>query len=124
MEKTNRNNIKDLDIYVDSLEFSNLTWNICSKWEFFEKKTVGQQLVRSADSISANIAEGYGRFHYKENLKFCYYVRGSFEETVDWLRKAIYRNLIPENDKFKIEAFINNFPKSLNSYIKYIKMFK
>jgi len=116
-----RNDIKDLSVYTDSLKFSNMIWDVCKNWDYFAKKTIGQQIVRSADSISANISEGYGRFHYKENLKFCYYSRGSLEETKDWLRKAFYRELISKEHKENIEIFLENFPKSLNSYIKYIK---
>jgi len=113
--------IKDLEIYNDALNFSNLIWDICSKWDIFAEKTVGIQLVKSSDSISANIAEGYGRFHFKENLNFCYYSRGSFEEVKDWLRKSYYRDLIPKTYKIKIEKFISSFPQRLNSYINYIK---
>jgi len=49
-------NIIELDVYNMALEFSNLIWEICVKWESFAKNTIGYQLVRSADSISANIA--------------------------------------------------------------------
>jgi len=115
------NSIDQLEIYEKALDFSNLIWEIVIQWDYFAKKTVGDQLVRSTDSISANIAEGYGRFHYKENLHFCYYARGSLEETKDWLRKCYNRNLIDEQSKIDIEKFINVFPKKLNSYINYIK---
>jgi four helix bundle protein len=113
--------IRDLKVYVEALNFSNLIWEICKDWNNFSKRTVGIQLVRAADSISANIAEGYGRFHYKENLKFCYYARGSFEEVKDWLRKAYPRNLISGKDKDNIENFLTPFVKQLNAYINYIK---
>jgi four helix bundle protein len=113
--------IEELEVYQKALMFSNMIWEIVVKWDYFKKKTVGDQLVRAADSISANIAEGYGRFHYKENLHFCYYARGSYEETKDWLRKSYKRNLITESEKDSIENFIVAFPKQLNSYIKYIK---
>ena len=116
-----RKNIDDLRIYQEALQFSNLIWSICIKWDYFPKKTIGEQLVRSADSISANIAEGYGRFHYKENLKFCYYARGSFEETKDWINKSQVRKLLPDDKIEQINAFVDKFPKSLNAYIKYIK---
>jgi len=48
--------IKELEIYNMSLNFSNFIWEICTKWKSFAKNTIGYQLVRSADSISANIA--------------------------------------------------------------------
>lgn len=116
-----RKNIENLRVYQDALEFSNLIWTVCIDWDHFAKKTVGEQLVRSADSISANIAEGYGRFHYKENLRFCYYARGSFEEVKDWINKSKTRNLILLENLKKIDEFLEIFPKSLNAYINYIK---
>ena len=71
-----------------------IIWNICIKWDYFAKDTMGKQLVRAADSISANLAEGHGRFHFKDRLNFCYYARGSLEETKTWLSKAFRRGLI------------------------------
>lgn len=115
------NKLSTLNIYNDALNFSNLIWTICIHWSHFNQDTFGSQLIRSADSISANIAEGYGRYHYNENLKFCYYARGSFMETLDWLEKAYYRKLISDEEKVEIEKFTNDFLKSLNAYIKYIR---
>jgi len=68
--------------------------------------------------------EGFGRFHYKENIKFCFYARGSLEETQDWLRKAYTRNLIDCNKKKEIESFLSIFPKKFNAYISKIKLYK
>ena len=53
------------------MEIGEIVWNIVIRWEYFEKKTLGVQLVDAADSIAFNISEGYGRFHYKENKNFC-----------------------------------------------------
>lgn len=117
-------NIREIDVYNLSLEFSNTIWKICSKWESFSKNTIGYQLVRFADSISANIAEGFGRFHYKENIKFCFYARGSLEETQDWLRKAYKRKLIDSEKKKEIESFLSIFPPKLNAYINKIKQYQ
>lgn len=117
-------NIRELDIYNMALDFSNLIWEICITWESFAKNTIGYQLVRSVDSISANIAEGFGRFHYKENLKFCFYARGSLEETQDWLRKAYKRKLLSSDKREKIESFLSIFPQRLNDYIKKIKQYE
>jgi len=78
-----REDINSLDIYTEDPAFSNLIWRTCSECDYFSRRTVGIQFVRAADSVSANIAEGYGRFHYKENLKCCDYARGSFEENKD-----------------------------------------
>ncbi len=71
----------ELEVYILSEELSNLIWEMVKNWNYFEKRTIGNQLVRAADSISANLAECHGRFHYKDKQKFGYYARGSFEET-------------------------------------------
>ena len=54
--------LNDIDAYKKSLKLSNYVWSIVMKWEWFEKKTVGMQFVEAVDSISALIAEGFGRF--------------------------------------------------------------
>lgn len=80
-------NLEDLEVYQLAERFSNEIWFIVNEWDYFAKDTVGKQIVRSADSISVNIAEGYGRYHYKENRNFCYFSRGSIIETKGWLKK-------------------------------------
>ena len=93
--------LEELDVYRVAMEIGDLVWNVVTKWEYFEKKTLWAQLVDAADSIALNIAEGYGRFHYKENKNFCYYSPGSAKETLTAVRKARSRNLISEED-FKL----------------------
>src|SRR5476649_2921483 len=88
--------LEDLEVYQLAESFSDEVWNIVITWDYFAKDTVGKQIARSADSISSNIAEGYGRFHYKENKNFCYFSRGSIIETKGWLKKSKNRNLISE----------------------------
>lgn len=90
------NRIDELDVYILAEEISDEIWNIVLTWDFFARDTIGKQICRAADSISANIAEGYGRFHFKENKNFCYYSRGSILEVKSFLRKSRQRNLIVE----------------------------
>lgn len=80
--------LEDLEVYNLSEIISDKIWNIVMGWEYFAKDTIGKQLCRAADSISANIAEGYGRYHFKENKIFCYYSRGSISEVKSFLRKS------------------------------------
>ena len=56
--------IDDLQVYSESMLLADDVWHIVSRWDRFERETIGKQLVRAADSIGANIAEGYGRYHY------------------------------------------------------------
>jgi four helix bundle protein len=76
--------------------------------------------VRSADSIGANIAEGFGRYHYKENKNFCYFSRGSIIETKTWLKKANTRNLIDETIYQALIKQLEIIHLKLNIYIKHI----
>src|ERR1700743_2605806 len=114
------NRIEDLEIYNLSEQFADEIWFIVIEREYFAKDTLGKQLARSADSIGANIAEGFGRYHYKENKNFCYFSRGSLVETKGLLKKARSRNLI------SAELFQDLFQKletihiKLNAYIKFI----
>lgn len=80
--------LEELSIYKLAGEISDKVWAVVVKWDWFAKKTVGDQMVRAADSIAANIAEGYGRYFFGEYLVFLYYSRGSLFETKFWLEKA------------------------------------
>jgi len=112
--------LEELDVYVLADTFSNEIWELVSTWDFFAKDTVGKQLVRSADSISATIAEGFGRYHYKENKNFCYFSRGSIIETKSWINKAKKRNLISEEQYELKMVTLEAIHFKLNAYIKFI----
>ncbi len=86
------------NVYRLSMEFSQKIWDLVATWPGFARETCGKQIVRSADSISANLKEGAGRYFYKERNQFNIYARGSLFETHCWLEKAINRNLIPKQD--------------------------
>ncbi|MCU0324641.1 MAG: four helix bundle protein [Spirosomaceae bacterium] len=116
--------IVELRVYQESMKMAEEIWNIVIKWDYFSKDTIGKQLVRSADSVAANLSEGFGRFHYKENINFCYYSRGSLYETKTWLTKAYNRSLISENEYQKFESWIKDVGIKLNNYISSIGKFK
>lgn len=63
------------------------------RWDYFSKDVVGKQFIRSIDSISANIAEGFGRYNKKDKIKFYHYSFGSIKESFNWNEKAIARKL-------------------------------
>jgi len=91
--------------------------DLYDKWDYKAKHTIGLQVIRSADSIAANLAEGFGRFSAPDRKKFYLYSRGSFEETKCWLRKAIRRKLIQDIDEKSIIAIINELGPKLNAFI-------
>lgn len=113
--------LEDLEIYQVAMKVGKDVWNVVLTWDYFQKDTLGKQIVRSADSIAANISEGYGRFTYKENRQFCIYARGSLMETKTWISKAYERKLITEIQYNNIIEDLKILHLKLNAYIKSIK---
>lgn len=110
--------LEDLEVYNLSFNLSNKVWDIVVSWNYLAQNTVGGQLVRSIDSVSANVAEGFGRFGKKDKIKFYRISRASFLESRDWLNKAVTRNLITEELHSEIINELNKLPKLLNGLIK------
>lgn len=111
---------EELRIYQLSLNLAEEIWIVVVKWDYFSKDTIGKQLVRSADSVSANLSEGFGRYFYKEERQFCYYSRGSLYETKTWLTKASNRKLISKEEFEMFAKEINDLGVKLNNYINAI----
>ncbi|MEE4259710.1 MAG: four helix bundle protein [Bacteroidales bacterium] len=112
--------LEEFRVYQLSMDLGEQVWNIVIKWDYFAKDTIGKQLVRSIDSVAANLSEGYGRYHYKEAKNFSYYSRGSLYESKTWLTKARNRNLIHEEMFMKMMFTIDDIGVKLNNYIKSI----
>ena len=114
--------LEDLDIYRLSQLFSDKIWFIVQKWDKFAQYGIGRQITNSADSISANIAEGYGRFFIKDNIRFCFFSRGSALETKNWLLKSVNRNLITQEEYKTLLSELKTIHIKLNAYIKVLKL--
>ena len=111
--------LNDIEAYKISFHLSNYVWEVILKWDHFAKKTIGSQFVDAADSISANIAEGFERHFKKDKVNFYRYSKGSLKESFDWNEKARVRKLITEEEYKFIFAGLDKLPKSINSLIKY-----
>lgn len=109
--------LEDLRVYQEAVEIGEMIWDEVVKWKFFEKDVVGKQLARAADSISANIAESYGRTGTKDVVNFLIFSRGSLYETKDHLGKAIRRNLITLERGKEIMSHLEHLAPPLNAYI-------
>jgi four helix bundle protein len=115
-----RTNFENLRVYQLSEEIADLTWEIVVKWKRLGQDTVGKQLIKSADSIGANIAEGTGRGSYADNRRFARIARGSLFEVKHWLRRAYRRDLLTENEVSKLQHLINELTPKLSAYINSI----
>src|SRR6266436_8713963 len=115
-----RTNFENLRVYRLSEKLADQVWDIVTAWNYFARDTVGLQLVRSADSVGANIAEGEGRGRYLDNRRFVRMSRGSLNETKHWLRRAFKRRLLTRKEVDSLKTVIDELGPTLNAYLKSI----
>jgi len=99
-----RTNFEKLQVYQLSEKLADNIWEIVVTWDSFAKDTVGKQIVRAADSIGANIAEGSGRGSLPDNRRYVRIARGSLYETIHWLRRSYLRKLLSPIEVKKLRA--------------------
>lgn len=110
--------LENIPAYKTASELSDYVWNIVVKWDYFAKKTVGGQFVESTDSNAANIAEGFGRYHKRDKIKFFHNARGSTFESAHWCKKAFKRKLLSKEEHDHILGKLRKLPKEINYLIK------
>lgn len=118
--------LENLDVYKLARELSQLAWAIYEKLDWQDRKTMGDQFIAATDSIGANVAEGYKRFHYLDKIKFYYNARASLSEACGhWLELLYERKKIDQKEfsaakavekklAIKLSNFINATRKSYN----------
>ena len=121
MEKTNYEN---LEIYKLAEQLADQIWEIVWEWKSLAQDTVGKQIIRSADSIGANIAEGSGRGSDQDYRRFLRIARGSLNETRHWLRRAYKRKLLSEIQIEQLAPIIEKLTPKLNAYLGAIGNYK
>ena len=112
---------RNLDVYNIARELRKEIFELIKVFPSEERYQLSNQLLRASRSITANIAEGYGRFHYKDNIRFCRLARGSLYETLEHLITAFDCNYIDEETFLKFEEKVTMIMKKLNGYISYLK---
>lgn len=115
-----RTNFEKLRVYQLAEELCDIVWSIVIQWDSFARETVGKQLVKSTDSVGANIAEGEGRGSYQDNRRFVKIARGSLQETQHWLRRAFKRGLLRQNEVERLKPRIDALAPTLNAYLRSI----
>jgi four helix bundle protein len=111
---------EELRVYQQAEELADLVWDVVFAWQVLAKDTVGKQMIRAADSVGANIAEGHGRGSYQDNRRFVRIARGSLYETRHWLRRAYRCKLLSDEQIQKLKAIVDNLGPQLNAYLKSI----
>ena len=115
-----RTAFETLEVYRLAEELADAVWKVVSKWPPLARDTVGKQLIRAADSIGANIAEGHGRGDGLDHKRFLRFARGSTNETKHWLRRAYRRSLLTGEQVHALRPTMDALAPKLNAYMRSI----
>jgi len=115
-----RSDFEKLRVYQLAEMLADFVWEVVIKWDRLAQETVGRQLINSADSIGANIAEGSGRGSFADNRRFARIARGSLLEVKHWLRRAYNRKLLSEPEVARLSELVEELTPKLSAYIKSI----
>ena len=107
-----------INAYIIADRLSDFVWENVSRWDWFNKRTLGAQYVNAVDSVGGNVAEGFGRYHKKDKQKFYYNARGSVYESIYWTKKAQARKLLTIKEFDYAISELNKLPKEINWLIR------
>jgi four helix bundle protein len=119
--ENNPSGFETLEVWKQARNFRLSIINLCKQLPQEERFRLIDQIKRSSRSVTANIAEGYGRFHYLDNIKFCRDARGSLNETFDHLTVALDEKYISQQQFDEGKLMFERILKLLNGYIAYLK---
>ncbi len=115
-------NLDKLEVWIRAKDFAVMIYKeVAPGLPADEKWNLTQQLKRAAQSVPANIAEGHGRYHYLDNVRFCYYARGSLTEVQSHVALAHELGYLPDETYQRITVQAESIGKQLNNYIAYLK---
>lgn len=117
-------NFEELEVWKEARILRIEIAKVVRKFPAEERFRLADQLIRSSRSVCANIAEGFGRFHFQENIQFCRQARGSLLETLDHIICAEDENFINSDIVKGLRDKIEIVLKLLNGYILYLKKAK
>ena len=116
-----KNRFQNLKVWKKCKAIRETVWELSKNFPADEKYRLSDQMIRAARSVTANIAEGYGRYHYQENIQFCRQGRGSLCELIDHILVACECNYINQEQSEKLLKEIELAIRLMNGYIKYLK---
>src|SRR5690554_4565117 len=109
-----------LEVWKKGRELRMFVFRVSKTFPVEEKYKLASQIKRSSRSVTNNIAEGFGRFHFQENIQFCRQARGSLTETLDHMIIAYDENIISENELEEFRMLYESCLKLSNGYIAYL----
>ena len=121
MQNGRYGDFRDLEVWKQCREIRREVWRLVKTFPKEEKFRLSDQMIRSSRSSTDCIAEGYGRFHYQENIQFCRHARGSLFELMNQADTALECEYINDEYFNKLIDKIQNAIRTLNGYIRYLK---
>ena len=112
---------EELELYKKARLFRNSIYSLIKKLPDEEKYNLGSQMRRAATSLTNNIAEGHGRYHFQESIQFCRTARGSLAELIDDLNMCVDQSYAPVELVDNLKTMANEVNKLLNGYIAFLK---
>ena len=112
---------EDLEVYRKARDFRKAMYGITRKLPNFEKYELASQIRRAAVSLTNNIAEGHGRFHYLEQLKFLFQSRGSLQELIDDLNVCDDERYLPESEAGALREQAREVQRLIAGYARYLR---
>ena len=120
MVESKYDDFRDLDVWKRCQAIRKKIWDLCKDFPGEEKYRLSDQMIRASRSSTACIAEGYGRYHYQENIQFCRQSRGSLYELIDHIGVAFECEYIDDKHAESLIQEIKQAIRILNGYIKYL----
>ena len=115
---------EDLEVYKKPREFRKRMYAVARKLPDFEKYELGGQIRRASVSVTNNIAEGHGRYHYLEEIKFELQSRGSLAELVDDLNVCEDEGYLPSPEVANLKELAREVQRLINGYIRFLRQRK
>src|SRR6266566_2002209 len=112
---------EDLEVYKVAREFRKAMYAVNRRLPDFEKYELGSQIRRASASLTNNMAEGHGRFHYPDQIRFFLHSRGSLEELVDDLNVCIDENCLSDDKVMKLKGQARGVLLLINGYLRYLR---
>jgi len=112
---------EDLEVYKKARQFRKSMYGVTRKLPDFEKYELSSQIRRASVSLTNNIAEGHGRYHYLEQLKFLFQARGSLQELIDDLNVCEDEEYLPKSGVVDLKNQAKEVQRLISGYARYLR---
>ena len=112
---------EDLEVYKKARQFRRSMYRVTRKLPDLEKYELASQIRRASVSLTNNIAEGHGRYHHLEQLKFLFQARGSLQELIDDLNVCDDEQYLPKSEVVDLKNQAKEVQRLISGYARYLR---